>query len=265
MTMRQFIATLVLVNLLLLIWNYSFPYVNPLVERYVPPPSLTELKLTSSSTLSPSAGAEKGSAASSPPEAAADGQPSPADRLESGATDEKIESGAAESVADAPDATANKQAVFVCGTIGPMFNAEEQTSVLSILSLETHAELTVRVDKNQRDLSYWVMIPPLESLAQARNYMRVLSENSMNGSFIVTDEKNRNAISLGVFRSKEKAQRQLERANALPLDSKVQMLIRGSHNFWVDFKSEVSSEYFKAIGDLLRQKKHLEHTESSCP
>lgn len=263
MTMRQFIATLVLVNLLLLIWNYSFPYVNPLVDRYVPPPSLTELKLDSASALIPPAGTEKESAVSPPSEVIVDDQSPVTKRAEPLSTDE--ESGAAKPAADTSVAALDKQAVFVCGTIGPMFNAEEQTSVLSILSLETRAELSVRVDKNQRDLSYWVMIPPLESLAQARDYMRVLSKNAMNESFIVTDEKSRNAISLGVFRSKEKAQRLLDRANKLPLDSKVQMLIRGSHNFWVDFKSEVSGEYFKAIGDLLRQKKHLQHTESSCP
>ena len=250
--MRLAIATLVLLNLLLFLWNYTFPYIDPLSERYTPPPSLTQLSLV------PDEGAAKPAAEADEP--APKAAPAPAKTASAPPAKPVAGSGEGDKDAKAPPGS-----VYVCGSIGPMLSAEEQTSVLSMLSLEARITLTPRVDENKRDLSYWVMIPPLESLSQARSQMRALSQNALNESFIVTDESHRNAISLGVFRSKEKARGLLSRVNDIGLESEARIVERGSHDYWVDFKSEQSREYYRAVAKLLQRKKNLRHTEGDCP
>ena len=235
MTTRELFTLLILVNLLFLIWNYVFPFVDNFTTEYEISKGAISLQLT--------------------PQASPELKASP--KLATEAQEKKV------TPTEAPRLVSVEK-IFVCGSLGPMLTAEEQTSVMTFMSLRTPATLTVRVDENQRNLSYWVIIPPLDSLSDARTQMRILSKNGLNESFILTTEEYRNGISLGVFRTKLKAQTLLDRVNQLPLDQSPEMITRGSHDYWIDFEAEVTPDYYSAIDTLLKQRPALRHSENEC-
>lgn len=122
----------------------------------------------------------------------------------------------------------------LCLETGPFSSADEVSRALDYLAsigLRGQIRETERVKKS----GYWVFIPPYPSLARARIRLKELRANGFD-SFIVTQGVNQNAISLGIFKRKDKAQQHLAELEGKISDIKWGKRVRKRIKYWLDIE-----------------------------
>jgi hypothetical protein len=110
----------------------------------------------------------------------------------------------------APVATAKKAApkAPACAEWGEFSGSDLARAQRALAELKLGAGLTQR--GVEQDHGYWVYIPPLKKRADVDRKIAQLKQRGVNDYFVVQEEGEwQNAISLGVFRTEEAAQRYL--------------------------------------------------------
>lgn len=84
--------------------------------------------------------------------------------------------------------------------------------------------------------SHWVLLPPFPDEDAARNVMARLREKGVRDLYLVPSGENRNAISLGVFKERPRADQRLARIRRLGFDARMRSLPLPSTRYWVRFR-----------------------------
>ena len=90
-----------------------------------------------------------------------------------------------------------------------------------------------------QDTNYWVMLPPYNSRDKAAEAAARLSEKKLKDFFIVRSGDYENAISLGVFSTKERAKRRYDQVVALQArlrKPKIEAIQLPVKRYWVSWK-----------------------------
>ncbi len=122
----------------------------------------------------------------------------------------------------------------LCLTTGPFGSAGEASSALLYLAsigLRGGVRKEERVDKSE----YWVFIPSYPSLARARAKLKQLQDKGFD-STIVTQDVNRYAVSLGVFKNKNEAQQHLVKLEGEIRDIELGERISTKTKYWLDIE-----------------------------
>lgn len=86
----------------------------------------------------------------------------------------------------------------VCVSYGPFPSTKAEHTGLARLQ-EAGASVVQRTVPGKVRLGYWVYLPPFGSRREADAAAKLLKVRGVKDIYVVTDEANRNAISLGVF------------------------------------------------------------------
>jgi hypothetical protein len=105
---------------------------------------------------------------------------------------------------------------------------------------------------------FWVMLPPYPNLNQATAAATTLKSKKINDFFVVRSGEYENAVSLGVFSTRENAERRLAQITALNgTDLKARIEEMGSPSatdyFWLSFKLGDEASPAKIRGMLHKQ------------
>ncbi|HEY1772960.1 MAG TPA: SPOR domain-containing protein [Gammaproteobacteria bacterium] len=142
--------------------------------------------------------------------------------------------------------------VQACVSYGPFPSAGAAGQGMTRLKV---AGLTVsqRAVPGKAKLGYWVYLPPFRSRKEADDASDMLKKRGVKDIYVVTDEANRNAVSLGVFSQKDFAVQREKEIRKLGLKSQMAERFRDEARYWLDAKGADSvmpgADTFKDLGE----------------
>lgn len=120
-----------------------------------------------------------------------------------------------------------------CMSYGPFPSAAAAASGSARLRA-AGARVTQRLVPGKVRLGYWVYLPPFGSRREAEAAAKLLQRRGVKDLYVVTDEANRNAISLGVFSDRFGALAHQKKIRALGFHPLLTERFRDAPRYWLD-------------------------------
>jgi len=114
---------------------------------------------------------------------------------------------------------------------------ESQAAAASVITALQQGGATVRGQGEEAGeiKRYWVMLPPGASAAAATPVLERLQRAGIKDFYLIRSGENMNAISLGVFSSKDAAQNRLQQIRELKLAPRIEEITLPAKRWWVEF------------------------------
>lgn len=129
---------------------------------------------------------------------------------------------------------------FVCASLGPFAEtAERDTAAAQLRQLGFNPQ--VREEGGQLRAGYWVYLPAFPSRAAAEQTADDLKSRGVTDLYIVSDEENRNAISLGLFSTPERAATRAAQIQVMGFKSQIRERFREAVSYWLDFQEPATA------------------------
>lgn len=210
---RALLLILILANFGLLAWHRW--YELPEEATVTPAPALSGKPLQLAAELSP---AEKKALAS----ANAAAQESPA-----------AASAGAAVTAPATGTGAQPAGAIACAAYGP-FPSDDAVQQGEARLKPLGFQVSEHLVPGKAKLGYWVYLPPFGSKHEADAASALLKRRGVADIYVVTDEANRNAISLGVFSQKSYAADRQKQLRKLGYRALLAERFRDEPRYWLD-------------------------------
>ncbi len=120
-----------------------------------------------------------------------------------------------------------------CVSMGP-FSAEQPVEALLIWLQGKGGEAASRWTEQETVSRYWVYLPPLETVEQARVVLRRLKDDGLQDYIRVMRGPMRNAISLGLFKQRDSADRRLAELRGKGYAPKLDIRYKKERVRWLD-------------------------------
>ncbi|HUO81515.1 MAG TPA: SPOR domain-containing protein [Gammaproteobacteria bacterium] len=142
--------------------------------------------------------------------------------------------GEASQVAEvAPTVTTPANGAPRCVSTGPFRDLSEAGEAMNALRSAGYAPRQ-RLTEGQVWVGHWVYLPAFPSRAEARTILNALKRRGVADSYIVPSGPERNAVSLGVFAERERAERRVVEVSALGYAPRIADRHRIGAVYWVD-------------------------------
>lgn len=128
---------------------------------------------------------------------------------------------------------ASQTAVQICVSYGPFPSAQAALSGFETLTKAGNT-VTQRTVPGKVRLGYWVYLPPFGSHREADAATKLLKSRGVKDLYVVTDEANRNAISLGVFSDRFGALARQKKIREMGYHPLLTERFRDSPRYWLD-------------------------------
>lgn len=170
-----------------------------------------------------------------------------------------LASGAASSVsaaapvtAPAPSTNALAANTVACAAYGP-FPSDDAVQLAAGRLKPLGLDVTDHLVPGKSKQGYWVYLPPFGSKREAEAAEALLKKRGVKDIYVVTDEANRNAISLGVFTQKSGAQDRQKEMRKMGYHAQMAERFRDEPRYWLDAKGLAgalpSADMFKDLAD----------------
>lgn len=123
--------------------------------------------------------------------------------------------------------------VLMCFEIGPYLNRKQTESVRRELGL-LGARVVIETRVKRVAAGYWVFLPPERSAALGRLKVEEIKTKGINDVVLVQKGEPKYAISLGVFKHKNTAERRLEQATSLGYEAKLEQWYTEDPQVWLN-------------------------------
>lgn len=173
-------------------------------------------------------------------------------------SDEAAETSA---IVEIPDEV-QESAPLSCATLGPFEQVEAAEVARSRLAM-MDIEAVLRESGGQIRAGFWVYLPPFPDRDAAEDIEDELRAKNVQDLFIVTGAEQRNAISLGLFSSPERADQRAAEIGRLGYTPRVAERFRDATVYWLDFAErpgeplEPESVGVMASGETLPEKRPI--------
>lgn len=152
----------------------------------------------------------------------------------------------------------------ICFALGP-FEESEQAKPIAKKLRELGAKTFERKYKKPVSSGYWVYLSPYPSWKEARQQVLNLEAQGMNDIFIMGRGKMKNAVSLGLFRSKSAADRRVTRLKKLGIKPKTEVQYSLREEYWVDLNVEARKKHvIRSINAIAKGLTLLELRPREC-
>ncbi len=246
--MKWLIYALVIVNVGVFVWQYrrgDVPMNVPAIADAGSQPRLLLRHEASESSLLPRGAladggvppARRGAADEGPGSAGPSGQPT--GRGAGSQADVETARSAGEAAARLPAVSSNRRTAYAargartCVSMGP-FSADQPIEDLLIWLQGKGGEATSRWTEQETVSRYWVYLPPLETVEQARVVLRRLKDDGLQDYIRVMRGPMRNAISLGLFKQRDSADRRLAELRGKGYAPKLDIRYKKERVRWLD-------------------------------
>lgn len=146
-----------------------------------------------------------------------------------------------------------------CTELGPINEQETATNIkkrlaaLDLSSTIVEKQIVVKTD-------YWVILGPYNSKTRADLELKALKKKGIKDSYVMNNSEFKQVISLGLFGSKENAQRHADQLAKQSVDAKLSPIERTKAEFWIDIAPK--SGYLFSDEMLLNLQKNFDGLES---
>jgi hypothetical protein len=125
-------------------------------------------------------------------------------------------------------------AIRRCYTLGPF---EEIKAAESLLVRIQNAgfEASRRAITEHQPARYWVYLPSVGSQSGALKIAKELASKGIKDNYVITENENKNAISLGLFSKHAGARRRYQKIQALGYQPKMEVRFRDKTIYWLDY------------------------------
>jgi len=229
--MRYLLILLLLVNVVLFGWMATHPVAEE--KKLLPPvaPDIVQLTLLSE-------------------------QQAPESPLEEKVVDQEVVSES--------EGKASPELVRRCYTLGPMMS-EKSLEKLSSRLEERGYSVQTRSIEQQETAGYWVYLPPYENRKQALEIAAELARKGIKDYYVVTDKEFRNAVSLGLFSDKGRANRRMAHIRTLGYQSRKMVRYRDRTYHWLDYDESSDNPLPEDVwSDLGSSKQKVQRLDRSC-
>jgi len=241
--MRALFLALLLVNLVVFAW-YRWYIVTPGLPASAAAPGGKPLQLMAELTpAEKKALAAASAAAESPPPATTVAPPVAAPGL------------ATTSIATSAQA---------CATYGPFPSVDALHSAEAILK-PAGLQYNEHTVPGRAQLGYWVYLPPFGSKGEADAAAALLKRRGVGDLYVVTDEANRNAISLGVFNQRDGAVERQKAMHKLGFKALMAERFRDEPRYWLDARGTGAMPGVEAFKDLGEDGTPVGRATGICP
>lgn len=155
-------------------------------------------------------------------------------------------------------------AAQLCASYGPFQSADAAATGLSRLKL-LGLSASQRAVSGKAKLGYWVYLPPFGSRKEAQAAADLLKKKGVSDIYVVADEANRNALSLGVFNQKDGAIAREKEIRKLGFHALMADRFRDEPRYWLDAKGvEAALPAADAFKDLADDIAPIGKASTSC-
>jgi hypothetical protein len=200
---------------------------------------------------SPPAAEEKPAQPAAVPAAAS---PMAADAVPGANSPEKISTSAAGKEDDQSVSEKSKspaKPASVCYRIGGIADAEAADALGARLE-KAGAAILQRGKEPGTRTNYWVFLPAFPSRAAARPALRQLQQHGFKDYYLVRSGENENAVSLGVFSERSRAERRYRQIRGFGLKPQLDELVMPTQHHYVSFRwpTSKSAAPSAVLGDI---------------
>lgn len=139
-----------------------------------------------------------------------------------------------------------------CYTAGPFVTVREAADIADKLR-PLGVEARQRVTETTELSAYWVYLPPFKSREHAQEIARGLERRGVTDYFVISAADKENAVSLGVFSTREAAERRRNELAKLGYAPAVDERYRVRFEYWLDYSLGRSSPSSDAVIAALAQ------------
>lgn len=139
-----------------------------------------------------------------------------------------------------------------CYTAGPFVTAREAADVADKLK-PLGIEVRQRVSESNELSAYWVYLPPFQSRERAQEATRELARRGVKDYFVVSAAGKENAVSLGVFSTREAAERRRNEIAKLGYAPALDERYHTRFEYWLDYSLSSSATPSDAVLAVLQQ------------
>ena len=125
---------------------------------------------------------------------------------------------------------------MTCYALGPFTKSVQTKPVANKLRNFTTSEVLERQTKARVSSGYWVYLPQFDSWQDARAKIMDLEARGMKDVFIMGRGKMKNAVSLGLYASKDAANRRVEQLKRLGAKAAVEVQYTLQNQYWLDIE-----------------------------
>jgi cell division septation protein DedD len=140
-----------------------------------------------------------------------------------------------------------KSTAMACFTLGPFTTVSSASRAAKAISA-----LGVIVKRRQilqrEPRGYWVYLPSFKSYNAAKRQVRVLQKKGFKDLFIMGKGENKNAVSLGLFNTRDAAEERFDQVKSLGLDVKMETQYRENKQAWLDMA--IQGDRTSTVADL---------------
>ncbi len=134
-----------------------------------------------------------------------------------------------------PEVVVDNTPVQRCYTLGPFMNKESMVGATQTLMLSGRA-FEKRVSEKKEQIGYWVYLPPFATIDEAREKAQEFKLLGDKHFYVVKSPSEYvNAISLGVFKGKENAERRHRQIQNMGYEARLEGRFRQNPVFWLDY------------------------------
>jgi cell division protein FtsN len=153
----------------------------------------------------------------------------------------------------------------ICGTLG-VFDKRSQAELVSVRLLAKGGKTEITAESSNDQAGYWVLIPPQQNRAGAISIAKRLEEAGVSDLWRFTSGELAHAISLGLFRDRERAQARSNKINAMGFDSEVRPRFREKTRYWLNYRYQESASFQDSTWrELQASFPGIERNEGPCP
>jgi len=150
-----------------------------------------------------------------------------------------------------------------CPVVGPFVDLDVATKLLqSLVGQGVKAELSeVPIIKGS---DMWVVVPPLNSRREALRKLRELQGKGID-SYIITQGRLKNAISLGMFKRRESALGVQAKIKIAGYKAVIEEISHSSVEYWIEIGvNAITEKANKQILDIINVQTTLKFTQTLC-
>jgi cell division protein FtsN len=226
----------------------SPPETEPVAAQELPPESVAAQELPPESVAAPEL---------PPPESAAAPELSPAVVVEEETVAEEVEPPVAPTPSEVPD-------VPICGTVGK-FDKRSQAELLSVRLLAQGIKTEIASESSNEQAGFWVLIPPQPNRGAAVKIAKRLEAAGVADLWRFTSGKLAHAVSLGLFRNRERAKARRDKIADLGFEPEVRPRYRERTRYWVNYRYTEETPLSEIRWQELREQyPELEWEEEPC-
>lgn len=151
-----------------------------------------------------------------------------------------------------------------CYSLGPFTGLAEVTQLRQRLQA-LGVSVQQRAEQTHVGVGYRVVLPPLPSRDSAVQVARQLAADGITDYQVIPDERQRNVISLGVFKDRQAAGRRQARVAALGYAPRIEVHDPAVQVFWLDTREAAGSQQAATWDSLRAENPQLQRQVRTCP